>query len=446
MNRRTFLSGVGGTAGAMLLPAAMPGAARGETGSRPPQAPVAGPAIGLDQLRHQFQLPDDYAYFNTAGLGASPRVVTDRVKAAMDRDEASPSPAHSEEDFARIRGKCAALLGPDCGADEIALIGTATEGINIILNGLPLGRGDEVITSMHEHVALAIPLLRKMQTAGIEVRTFEPDLRSPSGTVDRVRALIGPKTRLIFVSHVTCTTGQVLPIEEIGRLAEAHHVWFALDGAQSLAQFPFDIHRTGAHFSAASCHKWLMGPKRTGMLWVRRDRLTDLSPTVVGAYSDASNSLAERRLVLHTGAQRFEYGTENVALFYGLEAAIDLVQGLGLEAIRDHNRALADACRAGLRALPAVDLLAPPDAASCSAIVTFRLRGRDNREVAAALGRRRLRVRSVTEAGLDAVRASFHVCNDADQTKALVAEVGRIAGERPGSGRALGLSDPAALV
>jgi selenocysteine lyase/cysteine desulfurase len=446
MNRRKFLSGVGGAAGALLLPVARPGAAWSGSAVDDPQAAAPGSLPALGRLRGQFQLPDDYAYFNTAGLGASPRAVTDRVKAAMDRAEASPSAAHSEEDFARIRGKCAALLGPDCGPDEIALIGTATEGINLILNGLPLGSGDEVITSTHEHVALAIPLLHRMQTVGIGVRTFEPDLQSPAGSVDRIRALIGPKTRLIFVSHVTCTTGQVLPVWEIGRLAQEHRLWFALDGAQSLAQFPIDIHRTGAHFYTASCHKWLMGPKRTGILWVHRDRLADLSPTVVGAYSDASNSLAERRLVLHSGPQRFEYGTQNVALIYGLEAAIDLVQALGLEAIRDHNRALADACLAGLRTIPSVDLLSPSDAASRSAIVTFRVRGRNNREVATALGRRRLRVRSVTEAGLDAVRASFHVCNDQEQVRALSGEVGRIAAESPGGGRPPGLSDPAALV
>ena len=335
MDRRSFLTGVGGAAGAMLFPDLAPGVARSS-------APTAGQGTGcnwseFDKLRREFLMPADFAYFNTAGLGASPRAVTDRVKAAMDRDEASPSPVHSEEVFTRIRGKCAALLGPGCGADEIAFVSSATEGINHILNGLPLGRGDEVITTTHEHPALNIPLLRKMQTAGIVIRTFEPDLRSPSGNVDRIRALVGPKTRLIFVSHVTCTTGQVLPDAAIGRLAREHRLWFALDGAQSLGQFQIDIHGVGAHFYTASCHKWLMGPKRTGILWIDRDHLADLSPTVVGAYSDGGYSLPERRLALHTGAQRFEYGTQNVALIYGLEAAVDLVQGLGLDCIRQYR-------------------------------------------------------------------------------------------------------------
>ena len=205
MKRRDFLTTVSGAAaGVALAKRARAGVARADP---------------WHDLRAQFQLPTDYAYLNTAGLGASPRVVTDAVKAAMDRVEQAPAPGHSEADWMRIRSKCAALLGPSCSAEEIALVSTATEGINVILNGLPLSRGDEVITSTHEHVALAVPVLHKLRSAGIAIRTFEPDLRSPAGTVDRLRALLSPRTRLIFVSHVTCTTGQVLPVVEIGKLA-----------------------------------------------------------------------------------------------------------------------------------------------------------------------------------------------------------------------------------
>jgi selenocysteine lyase/cysteine desulfurase len=266
-----------------------------------------------------------------------------------------------------------------------------------------------------------------MKTAGIVVRTFDPDLHSAAGTLDRLRALVTPRTRLIFVSHVTCTTGQILPVVEIGRLAAERRVWFALDGAQSLAQFPFDIASTGAHAYTASCHKWLMGPKRTGILYVRRDRLASLASTVVGAYSDQANSLHDRQVTLRSDAQRFEYGTQNDALVYGVESAIDYVRALGLERVWDHNRRLAEAFRTGLQKVASVELLSPADAASRSAIVTFRVTGRDNRQLASALTARRLRVRSVTEAGLDAVRASFHVCNDEAQVDTLLSAVNELA-------------------
>jgi selenocysteine lyase/cysteine desulfurase len=377
-------------------------------------------------VRAQFHLAPATAYLNTAGLGGSPFAVTNMVKAMMDREEEAPAPGHSEEDWSRIRAKCAALLGRGCSAEEIALVSTATEGINVILNGLGLVRGDEIITSTHEHVALCIPLLHKMKTAGIEVRTFEPDLKRAQGNVDRIAALMTNRTRLVFVSHVTCTTGQIFPVADIARLAASKGILFALDGAQSLCQFPIDISASGADFYTASGHKWLLGPKRTGILYVRKDRLDALTPTIVGAYSDRANSLLDRRLELRSSAQRFEYGTQNGALIYGLEAAADFVSTIGLDAVWKHNQALAEACVAGLGAIPGVELLSPSEPASRSAMVTFHFPGRDNRQVASTLVQRRLRVRSVTEGGLDAVRVSFHVYNDGNQVERLLQELKKI--------------------
>jgi len=437
MKRREFLRGVGGAAGGVLLAQTSPALS-----AAPPPAPQA---VALEELRRaraalgpederfwqfvggQFQLAPEVAYLNTAGLGASPLPVTNMVKAVMDREERAPSPGHSEEDWNRIRGKCAALLGAACSPDEIALVSTATEGINLVLNGLALGPGDEVITSTHEHVALCIPLIHKMKTAGVQVRTFEPDLRSAHGNLDRIEALIGSRTRLIFVSHVTCTTGQVFPVSEIGRLAASRRVFFALDGAQSLGQFPIDIKDSGADFYAASCHKWLLGPKRTGLLYIRKDRLDNLTPSIVGAYSDKVNSLIDRQLELRPNAQRFEFGTQNDALIYGLEAAADFVAAIGLPAIWQHNRRLTEACVDAVRVVPGLEVLSPAEPAARSAMVTFHFPGRDNREIASLLVQRRLRARSVTEGALDAVRVSFHLYNDANEVERLVGELKNIA-------------------
>ena len=422
MKRRAFLHTVGGLAGGLAAGRGI--AASGRPGPAAPAWPAAQAGPGdprfWQALRRQFHLPQDFAYLNTAGLGASPLAVTQTLTAWTDREEANPAPGHSEDDWSRIRARCAALLGPSCGADEIALVSTATEGINAILNTIPLARGDEVITSTHEHASLVIPLLHKIQTHGIEVCTFEPDLVRAAGNVDRIAALVSARTRLIFISHVTCTTGQVMPVADIGRLAAARGIAFALDGAQSLAHVPFDIASTGAHYYAASCHKWLLGPKRTGILYVRRDRLSTAVPTIVGAYSDAASSMQDRRLVLRAGAQRFEYGTQNDALIYAIESAVDFVDSVGVPLLWARNRALAEQCVAGLARIPGIELLSPSDAQDRSAIVTFKAPGRDNRQVTSELVRRKLRVRSVTEGGLDAVRASFHVYNDSMEVDRLL--------------------------
>jgi selenocysteine lyase/cysteine desulfurase len=426
MKRRSFLQRVGALSGGLL-------AVGGPTGAAQAPAGVSGlPAKGSPgywpAVRALFPLPPGFAYLNTAGLASSPLPVTSVVKAWMDREEANPAPGHNEADWARIRAACASFLGPSCHGDEMALLSTATEAINVALNAMPFTAGDEVITSTHEHPALVIPLLHKMKTHGVVIRTFEPDLDAAQGNVDRIAALLTPRSRLIFISQVTCTTGQVMPVRAIGQLAASRGVTFALDGAQSWAQFPFDVASSGAHYFAASGHKWLLGPKRTGILWVRHDRIAESTPTVVGAYSESSSSLSDRSLVLRPTAQRFEFGTQNDALIYGVEAAAQFIHGLGLEAVWSHNQGLAEHLVAGLARITGVRVLSPRDAADRSAIISFAVNERDNRQVTAELMRKRLRVRSVTEAGLDAVRASFHVCNDAEDVERLLAALRELTG------------------
>jgi len=420
VRRRSFLEALGITAGALVL-----APARGLTvasGERAAGADVAG-ATDWAAVRAQFRLPHDYAFFNTAGLGSSPIPVLDAIKARMDTEEEAPSPGHSEDDWNRIRGKCASLLGPGCRAQDVAFVSTATEGINAIVNTVPLGRGDEVITTTHEHAAVTLALLHKIRTTGCVVKTFDPDLETAQGNVDRIAALVTPRTKLILISHVTCTTGQLMPAAAIGRLAAARGVTFALDGAQSLAHVPFDISATGVHYYTASCHKWLMGPKRTGLLYVRPDRQLTSVPTIVGAYSEAASDFTARTITLRPNAQRFEYGTQNAPLIYGLEAACDYLTAFGLDAVWQRNRDMAERCRAALERIDGVEILSPADVPSRTAILTFRVKGRDGRAVAGALGARRMRVRTVSEADLNAVRLSFHVCNGTAEVDRFVAEL-----------------------
>ncbi|MCX6563830.1 MAG: aminotransferase class V-fold PLP-dependent enzyme, partial [Candidatus Aminicenantes bacterium] len=156
-------------------------------------------------------------------------------------------------------------------------------------------------------------------------------------------------------SHVTCTTGQRFPEKEVSKLARDKGIWFALDGAQAPVCVPFDIVDIGVDFYTCSTHKWLMGPKRTGFLYVRQGLLDTLRPLTVGASSSASYDIKKNELVLHPTVQRFEYGTQNDALFYALGKAVDFCEMIGLERIWRHNRALAERFYGGLQAIPGVE-------------------------------------------------------------------------------------------
>jgi selenocysteine lyase/cysteine desulfurase len=215
-------------------------------------------------IRDQFALDPEWTYLNFGGLGSPPLPVLKSFEEWTRVETRTPVAGHDEKEWARVKERLAALLGPTCRKEDLVLIGCATEGVNMIVNGLPLKKGDEVITSTHEHIALHSALLNRMQRDGIVIRLFDPDRESGLGNVDRIARLINPRTRLIFISHVSCTTGQRFPAREIAALARAKGIWFALDGAQGPVCIPLDIAECGADFYTSSTHKWVMGPVRTG--------------------------------------------------------------------------------------------------------------------------------------------------------------------------------------
>lgn len=377
-------------------------------------------------LREQFLFSPDYHYLNTGGLGSSPLMVIHTVKKMMDREEMLPVAGHDEQHFWGIKEKCAALLGPGVKKEELALTSTATEGINIIINGLPLKPGDEIITSTHEHVALNVPLIQKMKTGGIVIKLFEPDLENGLGNVDRIEKLITKRTRLIFTSHITCTTGQLLPVKAIGELAKSRGVWYALDGVQALGLLPLDIREIHVDFYAVSGHKWLLGPKRTGVLYVREVLLDTLKPLIVGAYSDRKNDIKRGAIELHPTAQRYEYGTQNDALFYGLETALDFNAAIGGRTIWNHNKELSEMFYRGLEKIPCVGILSPREEKYRSSMITFRVKGRVNRKFSGYLESRGYRVRNVPEADLDGIRVSFHIYNNREEVAGLLEEIKKL--------------------
>jgi len=363
-------------------------------------------------LRRQFLLPDDYVYLNTGGIGASPMMVLQAVEQQMARENTYPAPSHNEKEWWDIKEKCAAMLGPTVKKEELALTGSATEGINIVLNGLPLKKGDEVITSSHEHVALVLPLINKMKRAGIKVKVFAPDLAHGPGNVRNIEKLMTKRTRLIFISHITCTTGQVLPVKEIAQLARARKVWLAVDGAQAVGHMPLDVKDLGADFYMASGHKWLLGPKRTGILYVREDLLDTLHPSVIGAYSGNDLDLEKKWMQFQPNAQRYEYATENGALFFGLREGINLLSTVGMPLIWQHNKRLAEMCYAELSRLPNIVMLSPTEEKYRSAMITFTTKNHGCDGFPQLMEKRRIRVRSVPEAQLKGVRLSFHLYNN----------------------------------
>ncbi|RPI98047.1 MAG: aminotransferase class V-fold PLP-dependent enzyme [Candidatus Aminicenantes bacterium] len=414
MNRKEFLKMSAGLAGGVaglplmhkLVTAASapvePGlpVAPGSAASAPIADLIArAAAAGGDEealwslIRGQFILEPGWTFLNFGGLGSCPLPVINAIFEFTKAEERAPSAGHDEKPWQEVKEKLARALGAACRKEDLGLIGGATEGVNVIVHGLPLKRGDEVITSTHEHVAVHSALLHRMQHDGIAIRLFEPDKVSAMGNLDRIARLITPRTRLIIFSHVTCTTGQLFPVKEISALARSKNIWFALDGAQAPVCAPFDIVDCGVDFYTCSTHKWMMGPKRTGFIYVRQGMVDLLRPLTVGGGSSTSYNAAKGEFVLKQTAERFESGTQNDAMFYALGTALDLVETIGIDRISRHCRPFAERFYNGLGEIPGVERLSPEEAAYRTLMIGFRMKTHTNTEIMSHLAKDKIRAR-----------------------------------------------------
>ena len=425
MNRKEFLKGMAAVVGGLAVPGTVR-AADLRTALQDPSA--SSDAAFWKLVRDEFVLDPGWSYLNFGGLGTCPMPVLNSFWEWTRTEERAPSAGHDEKVWWSVKERLAKLLGPSCRKEDLALIGCATEGVNAIINGLPLKKGDEVITSTHEHVAVNVGLLNRMQRDGIAIRLFDPDIASAQGNVDRIARLITPRTRLVIMSHVTCTTGQLFPAKEIAALARAKGIWFALDGAQAPVNAPFDIVETGVDFYTCSTHKWMMGPKRTGFVYVRQGLVDALRPQTVGGGSSVRYDAAKGEFVLKPTAERFESGTQNDALFYALGTALDFVETIGVDRIARRCRPMAERFYRGLGEIPGVERLSPEEEAYRTLMIGFRMKARTSAEIMSHLAKDKIRARPVGEGGLDSIRVSFYLNNRDEDVTTILDSLKKLAG------------------
>lgn len=418
MKRKEFLTSMAAAAALTVVPSRVPAA--------PPSPAAAPPWPPIDPkdeqfwkfVRGQFPLTHGRAYFNTGGLGASPYVVIDAVKEKIDELEKVSETGHSEDLLKEMRLDIAGLLG--CETSEVAFIRNTTEGINIVANGLPLNSGDEVILTTHEHVGNSLVWMVLQKRLGIVLKMFEPSTASVDENLDRIRKLISRRTRLISIPHVVTTTGLILPVREIAEMARQNKVWFFVDGAQTAGMFPFNLHDIGCDAYATSGHKWLLGPKETGLLYVRQEMLEVIQAKFVGAYSAAEYDYPKGTFTLLPSAQRYEYGTVNIPLRCGLHAGVKFLGRLGMDNVWARDRQLAGRLYEGLRSLSTVDMLSPADDRLRSAMITFRHRSVPYLKLQEHLDTYKLRTRGVNEANLGALRVSTHIYNTPEEVDRVI--------------------------
>ncbi len=425
VDRKTFLRGLG--AGALGLIAARSLGSMEADGYQSAVTPAwtgDNPEEFWRQVRAQFPMTPERTYFNTGGLGPAPLRVLDMLTVASRQLQERVETGH--DFFAQARVIAADYLGAKPA--EVCFTRNTTEGTCIVAGGLELQAADEVIFESHAHPGGSFPWLNRERADGIVVKTFEPDPVNPQRNLERIAALITPRTRVVQVSHITSPTGLIMPVPAIAQLARAHNLWFHVDGAQSAGMIPVNVAALGCDSFATSGHKWIGGPHETGVLWIRLDRMAQVTPRHVGAYSSDDINLKNPGLFIYSpGAHRYEYGTRNAASVLALAEAMRFQTEIGRDRIAARGRALAQRVRAGLEKIDGVELLTPADPAYSASILTFRsIKLAYGKIFERLLGDHHLRTRPVSEVDLDAIRISAHLFNSPEECDHLVAAVGEV--------------------
>jgi L-cysteine/cystine lyase len=277
-------------------------------------------AVEAGDFRSEFPVLERVAYLNTGTNGPVPRRAYEAATAHMrhELEEGRSGRAHFGElmeAIADMRGRVATALG--CDARDVALTRSTTDGVSTALWALPLGRGDEVLTSDVEHPGVLAPLEAARRRDGFDVR-FVP--------FDELAGEVAPRTKLVACSHVSWVDGRVVDVSGL-RAAGAP---LLLDGAQGLGAVPLDMAALGCDFYAASGQKWLCGPDGSGYLFVRADVGASLDPPWP-SYMSLSDASRPSELPVHEGARRFDMGSPpGPALAWAL-ASIELLEEAGLD-------------------------------------------------------------------------------------------------------------------
>ena len=369
----------------------------GETGLPDPIDPSA--------LRADFPLFErDFggrplAYLDSAATALKPRAVIEAVDGYNTRYTANvhrgiyTTGEEATAAYEKAREKVARFIGAR-DRHEIVFVRNATEAINLVAatwGRRNVGAGDTIVLSELEHHSNLVPwqILVQEKDADLEFVPIDDEGRLILESFD---ALLRTRPKLVSITHVSNGLGTINPVAGMVRKAHEAGALVLLDGAQAVPHMPVDVARLGCDFYAFSGHKAL-GPTGSGVLWARREILDAMPPYMGGG--EMIREVHLRSTVYNDVPWKFEAGTPDVAAAIGLGAALDYLSAIGMDRIREHEKALtAYALGALARGVPELTLYGPRSVDERAGVVTFNLPGVHPHDVATLLDREAVAVRA----------------------------------------------------
>jgi selenocysteine lyase/cysteine desulfurase len=310
----------------------------------------------------QEQFPDQHnvLHLNCGSIGISPNLAIDAHKKLIQEIESNPyrqlfgGGIGSKLDD--VRQLAAKFL--HATRDEISITTNTTNGMNLVARGLRLNPGDEVLTTNHEHAGGLACWEYLAQRTGIKVICLKMPLSNPDEIVDAIARQISPRTRVLSFCHVDTITGDVLPVEAIAKLARNSNAFFLCDGAQAAGMMNVDVKKLGVDAYVTSGHKWMMGPKGTGLLYLNSDSREAVDALELSAGMN-----------VYTAAS----GVQNVAAISALGPTIEFLECIGMENIESRVRHLNGRLTNQLKASPKLKRLTDVENIHSPGIATYAL-------------------------------------------------------------------------
>ena len=409
LSRRALLARAGLTAGALAV------------GARPELAEAAPDLRDWGSVRSQFALDPDRIHLTSFLLATHPRLVRDAIDAHRRRLDANPVEyLHGPGDSLSTAARAAAARFLGAPASEVALTDSTTMGLGLLYTRLALGPEDEVVTTDHDFYATH----ESLRFSGVRVRRIRlyDDARraSEDEIVSRaVRAVTG-RTRVVALTWVHSGTGVRIPVRAIAQ-ALPERVLVCVDGVHGFGARAETVRDLGCDAFVSGCHKWLYGPRGTGVLW-GNERVRELVRPSIPSFDGSSYGAwvaGGARSGVPDGPTLTPGGFKTYEHRWALPEAFGFHQGIGRERVEARIRGLASRLKSGLVEVPGVRLRTPQSAGLSAGLVCFELAGRDPADVVARLASRRI-VASVTPYANRYVRLGPGIVNTPEHVDAAV--------------------------
>ncbi|HYT05396.1 MAG TPA: aminotransferase class V-fold PLP-dependent enzyme [Gemmatimonadales bacterium] len=404
--RRRFVESVlaAGAAVPALRNDALPhlfGAARHVAGGAGPDSVARDEDFWLE-VQQAFTLDRTIINLNNGGVSPSPRIVQEAMRRYL--EYSNTAPAYTmwqilEPEIEAVRHRLAASFG--CEPEEMAITRNASEALETVQLGIPLARGDEVLTTTQDYPRMLTTWHQRERREGIVVREISFPVPPPSqdDLADRIARAMTPQTKVIHVCHITNLTGQIFPIRKIVRLARERGIEVIVDGAHAYAHFPFTRDELDCDYYGTSLHKWLLAPHGTGFLYVRKAKIERLWPLMAAPPE------------MNRDIRKFEeIGTHPAANHNAIAEALTFHEGLGAERKAARLRYLFQRWAKRLEQQPRVKILTPYDPAQSCGLASFAVEGLDvNKLVAHLWDKHRIIVTPIAHKEFSCVRVTPNV-------------------------------------